>query len=103
MQQLYKLFKETTGICTDTRNIQKESLFIALKGRNFNGNTFANKISILEVSDGVYKLKESIPISENTQIEAIVHIEDHKYLLGAESETNEGGYLYSLDLGEFYE
>ena len=41
MQQLYKLFKETTGICTDTRNIQKESLFIALKGRNFNGNTFA--------------------------------------------------------------
>ena len=41
MQQLYKLYKETTGICTDTRNIQKESLFIALKGRNFNGNTFA--------------------------------------------------------------
>ena len=43
MQQLYKLFKETSGICTDTRNIEKESLFIALKGHNFNGNRFAEK------------------------------------------------------------
>lgn len=39
----FELFYETTGICTDTRNIRKESLFICLKGANFNGNEFAEK------------------------------------------------------------
>lgn len=37
----FELFYETSGVCTDTRNIQPNSLFICLKGDNFNGNTFA--------------------------------------------------------------
>ena len=41
MSELYSLFYETKGICTDTRNILPDSLFIALKGINFNGNLFA--------------------------------------------------------------
>ena len=41
MTELYSLFYETKGICTDTRNIISNSLFIALKGKNFNGNIFA--------------------------------------------------------------
>jgi UDP-N-acetylmuramoyl-tripeptide--D-alanyl-D-alanine ligase len=41
MEKLYELFYETSGICTDTRNIVTNSLFIALKGNNFNANTFA--------------------------------------------------------------
>jgi UDP-N-acetylmuramoyl-tripeptide--D-alanyl-D-alanine ligase len=43
MSELYSLFYETRGICTDTRKILPDSLFIALKGNNFNGNFFANK------------------------------------------------------------
>ena len=43
MSQLYSLFYKTNGICTDTRNILPDSLFIALKGDNFNGNLFAEK------------------------------------------------------------
>lgn len=43
MQELYKLFKETSGVCTDTRNIKPNALFVALKGENFNGNRFAEK------------------------------------------------------------
>lgn len=39
----FEKFYETTGISTDTRNIQKDSLFICLKGANFNGNEFAQK------------------------------------------------------------
>lgn len=39
----FELFYETSGICTDTRNIQKDCLFICLKGGNFNGNEFAEK------------------------------------------------------------
>ena len=41
--KLFNLYYETTGVCTDTRNIIKDCLFICLKGANFNGNTFAAK------------------------------------------------------------
>ena len=38
---LEKFFTCHNQVCTDTRNIIKNSLFIALKGDNFNGNKFA--------------------------------------------------------------
>lgn len=40
---LYTAFKETSGICTDTRNISENCLFVALKGTHFNGNEFARE------------------------------------------------------------
>ena len=43
MENLFDLFYQSTGICTDTRNIQEGSLFVALKGENFNGNRFAHQ------------------------------------------------------------
>ncbi len=43
MEKLYSLFLSTSGVCTDTRSIEQDCLFIALKGDNFNGNTFAEK------------------------------------------------------------
>lgn len=46
IDQLYKLFEESYLIDTDTRKIREGSLFFALKGENFNGNSFA--ISALE-------------------------------------------------------
>lgn len=39
----FNLFYETTGVCTDTRTITKDCLFICLKGENFNGNEFVEK------------------------------------------------------------
>ena len=41
MKELFELFYATSGVCTDTRKIEKNCLFICLKGGNFNGNTFA--------------------------------------------------------------
>ncbi len=38
---LYELFLKSTGITTDSRNIEKGNIFFALKGDNFNGNKFA--------------------------------------------------------------
>ncbi|WP_257666750.1 UDP-N-acetylmuramoyl-tripeptide--D-alanyl-D-alanine ligase [Parapedobacter tibetensis] len=38
---LYSYFLKYPAISTDTRNIQPDSLFFALKGANFNGNAFA--------------------------------------------------------------
>jgi UDP-N-acetylmuramoyl-tripeptide--D-alanyl-D-alanine ligase len=43
MEKLFNLFYECSGICTDTRKIEENSLFIALKGSNFNGNLFAEQ------------------------------------------------------------
>lgn len=43
MEALYNLFQSGTGVETDTRKIQKGSLFFCLKGANFDGNTFAEE------------------------------------------------------------
>lgn len=43
IQELHKLFLASKGICTDTRKIESETIFFALKGANFNGNEFAVK------------------------------------------------------------
>ncbi|MCF0163933.1 MAG: UDP-N-acetylmuramoyl-tripeptide--D-alanyl-D-alanine ligase [Bacteroidales bacterium] len=41
IKELYDLYKECGGISTDSRKIGKNSMFIALKGDNFDGNDFA--------------------------------------------------------------
>lgn len=43
MEELYKKFLETSGVCTDTRTINKGCMFFALRGETFNGNDFALK------------------------------------------------------------
>ncbi len=41
MEEIYQAYLKSSGVFTDTRSILKNGLFIALKGGNFNGNTFA--------------------------------------------------------------
>jgi len=41
IQELYKIFKNSTGITTDSRNVKPGNLFFALKGENFDGNAYA--------------------------------------------------------------
>lgn len=41
--ELHSLFLESAGICTDTRKLEPNQLYIALSGDNFNGNTFASQ------------------------------------------------------------
>jgi UDP-N-acetylmuramoyl-tripeptide--D-alanyl-D-alanine ligase len=43
INQIYQKYKETTSVSTDTRKIEKDCMFFALKGPNFNGNTFAEE------------------------------------------------------------
>ena len=43
IEELYHLFIQNYLIDTDTRNIRKGSIFFALKGDSFNGNTFAEE------------------------------------------------------------
>lgn len=43
LKLLHSLFLHHPLICTDTRKIQKGCIFFALKGPNFNGNSFAQQ------------------------------------------------------------
>jgi len=43
LSKLYDLYSVNYKITTDTRNIEKNSIFFALKGTNFNGNLFAKE------------------------------------------------------------
>jgi len=41
--ELYNYFKESSSVSTDTRLINKGSIFFALKGQNYDGNKFAEE------------------------------------------------------------
>ena len=41
IKELYSIFKKNPVICTDSREITKGSIFISLKGENFDGNKYA--------------------------------------------------------------
>ena len=43
IEDLHTLFLECNSVCTDTRKIAKGDMFFALKGDNFNGNSYAEK------------------------------------------------------------
>ena len=38
---IHSLFLKSTGVSTDTRKIQDQSIFVAIKGDRFDANTFA--------------------------------------------------------------
>ncbi len=41
IESLYQKFRQSTGVCIDTRKLFSSCIFFALKGENFNGNQFA--------------------------------------------------------------
>ncbi len=43
IDEIYQCFLQCTSVSTDTRKIEPNSLFIALKGDNFDANTFAQE------------------------------------------------------------
>ncbi len=43
IEDIYEIYQQNPSIQTDTRKLQKNDLFFALKGPNFNGNEFAQQ------------------------------------------------------------
>ena len=43
IEQIYQAFRDSSGVCTDTRHIKQDCIFFALKGENFNGNSFVGQ------------------------------------------------------------
>ncbi|MBK9328433.1 MAG: UDP-N-acetylmuramoyl-tripeptide--D-alanyl-D-alanine ligase [Sphingobacteriales bacterium] len=71
IQQLYEFCKSSTGITTDSRNIEKGQLYFALKGENFNGNLFA--VQALEAGASYAIIDEATyPINERCIVVANV-------------------------------
>lgn len=48
IEDIYNKFLQCNSVCTDTRKLNKNDFFIALKGENFDGNCFAQQA----LSDG---------------------------------------------------
>ena len=43
IEEIYKIYQQFPNVQTDSRKLQKDEIFFALKGPNFNGNVFAQK------------------------------------------------------------
>ncbi|HNW57713.1 MAG TPA: Mur ligase domain-containing protein, partial [Bacteroidales bacterium] len=64
-EQLYKIYKESTGVVTDSRLVSGGELFFALRGNNFNGNKYAsvalqNGASWAVIDDPLYETEKTI-------------------------------------------
>jgi UDP-N-acetylmuramoyl-tripeptide--D-alanyl-D-alanine ligase len=65
IEALHHYFLQTTGVCTDTRNINEQSLFVALKGDNFDGNQFV----VQAIKSGAkYAITDNANFANNKQI-----------------------------------
>jgi UDP-N-acetylmuramoyl-tripeptide--D-alanyl-D-alanine ligase len=69
IEELYSLFKESAGISTDSRSIQKGQMFFALWGNKYNGNLYAAEA--LEkgafcavIDDPVYETDKTILVDD---------------------------------------
>ena len=73
IKEIYSIFKNSSGISTDTRTIKNDSIYFALKGPSFNGNDFARealekgaKLSVVDdesldgISDRIMLVKDSL-------------------------------------------
>lgn len=80
LSTLYQHYLSASGICTDTRNITPNSLFFALKGARFDGNTFAAQAldqgaSHVVVDDENYYQPESMTLVPDVlaALQALAH------------------------------
>ena len=62
---LYDFFTECGQVTTDSRNCPEGSMFIALKGGNFNGNAFAEQA----LQKAIYLFGSIVPAIKNLRID----------------------------------
>ncbi len=71
ISQIHARFLECSSVSIDTRKIEKKSFFVALKGNNFDANTFAkealeNSASYVLIDDKDYYLNDKTLLVSNT-------------------------------------
>jgi len=63
--ELYKIFLDHPNVCTDSRKIEPNCLFFALKGANFDGNQFAERAL---QQGAAYAVVDDINLETNQQL-----------------------------------
>jgi len=68
-EQLYPLFRESTGLSTDSRTITEGQIFFALWGENFNGNKYAAEAlrkgaSWAVIDDPAFEIERTILVDD---------------------------------------
>lgn len=81
LNEIYKVYLKYPIISTDTRKIEKNSIFLALKGSNFNGNEFADKAlelgaSYAIIDEAAYKKDERFILVEDV-LETLQELAKH--------------------------
>ena len=71
LEIIYQAFQKAYKVTTDSRKVEKDAVFFALKGENFNGNDFALKVAEEGIASLVVCDRNDIP--EHTRI---VKVED---------------------------
>ena len=64
IETIYELYKKAYSITTDSRNITKDCIFVALKGEHFDGNDFALKVAEEGIAAGVIADRKDLPKHE---------------------------------------
>ncbi len=62
---LYDLFLQSTGVSIDSRTLEKDNIFFAIRGPNFNANSFAK--SAIE-SGALYAIVDDLSVANNKTI-----------------------------------
>ncbi len=73
IQELYKIYLQYPKVGTDTRNIEQDSIFFALKGPSFNGNEFAQKA--LETG-AAYAVIDEVQLAQNERFILVENVLD---------------------------
>lgn len=85
--QIYSLFKESTGIATDSRKVGQGQIFFALWGENYNGNKFAAEAlekgaSWAVIDDQLFETEKTILVDDCLfELQALAAL--HRKELGA--------------------
>ena len=81
IEKLYSAFLQSSGVSTDTRTIQKENIWFALKGPNFNANKFAQQAldkgaGLAVIDDAEYVIGDSTFLVEDV-LETLQKLANH--------------------------
>ena len=74
-EELYKIYLQNPSVQTDTRKLKPGDLFFALKGPNFNGNSFAKQAIASGASYAI--IDEKVPMDTGIEIhDKIILVDD---------------------------
>src|SRR5687767_8837899 len=65
-EELYKIYQQYPSVQTDTRKLKPGDIFFALKGPNFNGNSFAKQA--IENGAALAVIDEMVPLDTGIEI-----------------------------------